>query len=147
MNQGATANKTGKLMETQISMTLIGQGYFDRSGTSFVLDDSPFFRKQAVIEKNIFGQDYRCDFYVFHPCKYPIGLQIEVKYQGVSGSVDEKYVYTVETLKNLHTPSILILDGGGARQCVIDWIEKQQTEKFVFIPGISAFNNWARRNL
>lgn len=102
--------------------------------------NAPCFAKQVRLgNRSIYNKEMRHDTVCWHPEKHPNGLIIEAKYQATAGSVDEKYPYTVLSLKRLDAPSILVLEGGGATQSAIDWCMAQADEKFRVFDGISAF--------
>ena len=109
-----------------------------------LLDQGSWFVEQIDCERNLYGSRWRLDFYLFHPDKFPNGLVIESKWQGSPGSVDEKYVFTVLSLKSLSTPSMLVLGGGGARRGAVDWIRKQIGKNF---KTTDQFIDWGNKNL
>jgi len=66
------------------------------------------------------------DFFIWHPWKHPYGLIIEIKYQEIPGSVDEKFPYAIANLKAAGIPSILLVFGDGARREAKAWCMRQQ---------------------
>lgn len=155
---GCRANRNGKGLEGQIRQTLLHHGYVelddDKKRVLIVEDTLPmtdskkWFVSQASIEKNLYGSRFRSDFFIYNSEKYPAGMHIESKWQGSQGSVDEKYVFTALSLKAISVPSLLVLDGGGARQGAIKWLRSQATGKkgFRFMTFIE-FMRWAQKNL
>ena len=70
------------------------------------------------------------DIIVYHPTKFPNLCAVELKYQKVSGSVDEKFPYVVAGLKQLPCNSILLLGGGGYKPESVYWAIQQETSYF-----------------
>lgn len=87
--------------------------------------DAPWFAYQAKVFKNLYNARMTSDFICWHP-DVPEGFVVEVKWQASAGSVDEKYVFTVLSLKALPLHSVLVLEGGGCRAEAIKWIRKQE---------------------
>lgn len=156
---GKKANKNGKWLEKTISNLLTQAGYYELSsderkkflsenGSLDVTSEHRWFVEQVAIHRNIYDAKWKLDFFIFNQEKYPDGLYIESKWQGTQGSVDEKYVFTVLSLKDLPQPSMLILDGGGARQGAIKWIKNQsrRSNQFTFFT-FSEFLVWARDHI
>jgi len=156
---GSTANRTGNVLEKQIVPVLLGAGYVQHKnsdvlgklvkGDPMIDFGEKWFTTQISLERNIYEAKFRSDFFLFHHEKFKDGLHVECKWQGSQGSVDEKYVFTVLSLCQLNTDSLLLLDGGGARRGAINWINAQtkKNKRFVFCASIGQFNNWALKNL
>ena len=156
---GKTANRTGALFEAQIKPVLLGHNYefvppsealsaIKRGDEMSALGDK-WFTSQIALERNIYKAKFRTDFFLFNAGKFPLGMHIECKWQGSAGSVDEKYVFTVLSLKALLSESVLILDGDGARRGAVEWIKSEEKKggRFRFFGSISQFNNWAVKNI
>ncbi len=153
---GYTAGKNGKVMEEQIKQVLVSSGYIELTPEEkkllVRLDGAPpigedkWFCQQVRLYRNLYGSNYTADFYLFDKDKFPLGLSIESKWQASSGSVDEKYCFTVMSLKSMPGEQLLILDGGGARQGAVQWIKKQKTKRFMFF-NLVEFIVWANGNL
>lgn len=68
----------------------------------------------------LFGGTIRCDFYCDEKIVY------EVKFQDVSGSVEQKLVHSVEQIKQCHQlPTVLILGGSGYSRGCMAWALQQ----------------------
>lgn len=147
MNGEARSNYSGKLFEDMVNPALKRAGY-KRVDQVTRTEPFPCFMKQARLgNQSIYGKSMRHDAYCWNPEKFKHGLIIEVKYQAVSGSVDEKFPYLVFSLKQLETPSILILEGGGALEGAVRWCVEQNDGKFQAFDGISAFIRAANSGL
>lgn len=145
---GSTANDLGKLAEQNLVHYLDGLGYLyisecsharkwvkgDRDIADWCLkystQDSIYMRAQPVV-RNIYGQPWHCDFFIWQKTDWPRGLFIEIKSQSVPGSVDEKLPFIELSLKALHRPSVLLMMGQGFKQTAIEWVTRQQTENFL----------------
>jgi hypothetical protein len=100
--------------------------------------EAPFYLGQAEVSSNIYGVPWRADFVLFDPERQAYGLCIECKTQTCAGSVDEKYVFVEHSLRNVAQINgcrvLFLLQGGGARDCVIDYLRgrSQSDEWFDF---------------
>src|SRR5689334_14978289 len=100
--QGAQANRTGKSAESMIDALLCRLGYTPRT--------------QVTIGLGIYGTPIQVDFMLDRAPGFPEGLIIESKWQGVGGSVDEKYPYLVQNIHFCYPcPVVILADGDGAR--------------------------------
>lgn len=121
MTLGGKANKTGKIAETLIACMLKENG----------ID----FRYHSSIGTSIYGNPLTHDF-VLPDAK----IIIEIKWQQVGGSADEKYPLLVANLKQQEGyRSIIVADGGGAKPNSILWMIKQIDEKLIGVFTISEF--------
>lgn len=149
---GLIANRNGRILEMQVKQLLLSKKYLHANicrGTIFCIgENTPWFKTQM---KKMLGSIYnlplRADFFVSHPDKWPKGLVIETKWQSSAGSVDEKYPYTVLSLKELPYPAVLMIAGGGYRQNAINWCKDQQTDDFIVLEGLDETIKWAQRSL
>ena len=74
---------------------------------------------------SIYDTPRKVDFLVINKAVFPDGLIIECKWQGISGSVDEKFPYLVGNIIKTGVPSIVLLDGGGYKRGAEQWLRKQ----------------------
>jgi hypothetical protein len=106
----------------------------------------PIYR-QAQIFESIYGAKGRVDIYIPLRTVFPKGLIIESKWQGKSGTTDEKFPYLwLNIMECYPSPTIVVTSGTGARQCAIDWLKgKVDGEKLVAVytslDGIIAWAN------
>lgn len=150
---GSVANGSGKMLEDSIRDVIVRNGY-----TELTVDEKAllvntgeihrfayprWFVAQAPMYKNVYGARFQADFILLNDTTYPDGLVIESKFQKAPGSVDEKYVFTVMTLKGVKPmPSMLVLDGGGARRKAIEWIQSENNKLFSS-KSLIEFTHWA----
>lgn len=156
---GAVANRQGKVLEAQIEQVILSKGYVKlsedqkrqliRQDGVLIVEGSAWFCDQVPLHKNIYGAKWRLDFYVYHREKFPDGLHIECKWQGSSGSVDEKYVFTVVSLLELPGKKAFILAGAGARQGAVQWIRRKVSRRqdLEFFSSTDEFIHWANKSL
>jgi hypothetical protein len=110
---GGRANGLGKMHEKIIEASL----------THFDLD----FKKQVNICYSIYGSKLYTDFVVHGIPKFHDGLAIESKYQGSSGSADEKFPYLIHNIKEMFPiPCIILYSLDGARSKSVEWLLKQR---------------------
>jgi hypothetical protein len=158
MTQGKNAVSAGKMAEDMVRHSLERAGFVDLAGVLPKRDykdarmgwfanslkagiarskdfGNKFFLEQVTIRESIYGNPVKIDF-VCHSDRLHNGLVIECKTQSVAGSVDEKYPYTHLTLEKIATvndcKAAFFLGGGGARQCVYDYLSKQRSNSFAF---------------
>ncbi len=141
---GSVANGMGRAMENSVEDQLIRAGFahhnekktkdaFVRNTVSFgdeALGDRWFMRNLKKYE-NMYKVRFFSDFVVYDRAVFPHGLVIEVKAQETPGSVDEKYVFTVLSLKQLYDnygklSAWLVFGGTGLRPCAADWMKEQE---------------------
>lgn len=156
MTQGEQANNNGKTYEAMIASTLTRRKYVPcapgKPGTAQAAlcrsQGRAYFQPQARAgHLSIYGTPQTADFYLWHPQRFRDGAVIEVKYQAVSGSVDEKYPYTIACLKAIGLPVFLVLGGGGAKPAAIEWCLAQACDQLVVFRDWSAFDVAANRGM
>lgn len=144
--QGRAANFTGRTLESRVAMLFDECGYTKQRAP---LGDAanPYYVQQSRQFRSIYGGVLRIDFYSWHPDKYPSGLVIECKSQETPGSVDEKYPYTLENLKETGCAAILIIEGNGPKTGAIEWCRQQaaNSDWFRFYHGYRAFQSAVRK--
>jgi hypothetical protein len=89
-----------------------------------------WFMRNVKRFENLYRARFFADFVIYDVERYPNGLVIEVKAQETPGSVDEKYVFTVLSLKQLYdeqkVSTWLVFSGGGVRACAVDWMRSEE---------------------
>lgn len=111
---GRKANLNGKDFENTIELRIQQRGYTLWNGKGS--EPVRWYKKQAVVGKNLIGRNHRLDFVLSS------GTLIEVKWQSSQGSVDEKYLWTITNLASHGDRAIMILDGGGCRPAMEDFL-------------------------
>lgn len=145
--QGRKANNNGRFFEQLISQSLRSRGYAE-CGNAPPVASKPFFVPQSKGRfESIYGIPMTVDFYVWHPEKFERGLIIECKYQETGGSADEKFPYTVLSLKKTGVPAILLLIGAGAKRKAVDWCIRQQSTALTVFTSVEAFLHRANGGL
>ena len=107
--------------------------------------EQAIFTDQFIIPKgSIYDQDVRCDFILYHPTKHPKCLVIECKWQESAGSVDEKFPYFVQNIKDRYPyATIVLIDGGGCKPKAKEWLKKQEDGKLIHVFTMSEFQKWS----
>lgn len=157
---GYHANINGRTLENTVKGVLDSKGFrclsleekklLVRSDGNVPGFKDRWYCPQVRLERNLYGSKYTSDFLVYDSVKFPRMLHIEVKWQGSSGSVDEKYVFTALSLLEFRGDTLLILGGGGARQGAVQWLSalsSKNRKNFKFIGGIDTFIQWANYEL
>lgn len=145
--QGQQANHTGNELEVFIENRLIREGYQvvprQRFLASMVLEQ-PIYSRQFTVAKSVYGTDFKADFILYHPEKWPKCLVIEAKWQEQAGSVDEKYPYLVVNIKTKSPyDTIIVLDGGGYKATALAWLKAQANSKLLAVFNMREFQTWA----
>lgn len=83
------------------------------------------YATQVPCGTSIYETKRKCDFLVLNQEKWPDGLIIECKWQQSSGSVDEKYPFTLFNIYKIGVPTIILLDGNGYKKAAMEWLKKQ----------------------
>jgi hypothetical protein len=105
--------------------------------------------RQVSVGTSIYGHPLVCDFLVQGLQDFPDGLIIESKWQGSSGSVDEKFPYLERNIVQRYPcPAIVVVCGGGAKPGAIKWLKAQVNgQKLVGVYTLEEFMVWAISNL
>ena len=147
-------NKTGKWLEDNMAEMIRARGFveitgdekrlFSRSDGDLHMFDGRWFVQQIRLDRNLYGAVHKSDFFLVDPDVYPEGLHIEAKWQGSSGSVDEKYVFTVLSMRKFRGESVMVLDGGGTRPCAVQWIkgEARKSDGQFRLMSFAEFHSW-----
>ena len=148
MNQGQHANLTGKFLENQVQKRVSDSGYDVIENKKFDINTTWLFNniyiKHCYICDSIYDTKMYTDILLFHKDKHPNKLAIEIKWQQVPGSVDEKYPYIVENIKHAFPcPAIIILDGGGYKIGAKQWLKRQIDDKLIGVYSLVEFMAWA----
>ena len=166
MTDGNRASKDGRAAEGMVANLLNSRGYSEIEQDSrerkllnkFIkeggdpltclseLGGNKVFVRQCVGYPTIYGKPARHDFLVQGGESLTDGLIIEVKWQSVGGSVDEKYPFVAASFKALSQMTCLVLDGGGATDKAIEWVKAQEDKRFLVFRGIGSFINWMRKH-
>jgi len=133
MKQGTSANHSGAMVEETVHNVLRNKGYCIK--THYPICDS------------IYGHPIRIDLYLTNVQGYPTGLAIEVKWQDVGGSVDEKFPYLIANIRDqFPCPTIIVVDGRGQKPGAVAWLRAQvDGVKLIGVFDIAEFISWSRR--
>ena len=112
---GRIANLTGKQFEQTVEQRLQQVGFIKWNGSGE--EPNKWYRSQAVVGDNAIGARHKVDFLL------STGLIIECKWQASSGSVDEKYLWTVHNLDFSGHQSLLVMEGGGCRPAMLSFLK------------------------
>lgn len=129
---GRKANLNGKDFENTVELRLQQKGYvlWAKKGPK----PEKWYAKQFDAGANLLGNKLRVDFVL------SCGTLIECKWQGSSGSVDEKYPWTMMNLVHTGKPSIMILEGGGCRPAMVKFLKNFAKEsELVTLCNLSEF--------
>ncbi len=130
-NGGGQANNTGNALEVFVENALTRKGYeefWDHKAQIFENRKAvggKQFAKQVPCGTSIYETQRKCDFLVLNSEKFPEGLIIECKWQQSSGSVDEKYPFTLFNIIKIAVPTVILLDGGGYKPAAMKWLKDQ----------------------
>ncbi|MDR1475188.1 MAG: hypothetical protein LBI30_01545 [Holosporales bacterium] len=128
---GTKANKTGNALEGFVEDILIRNGYtefINHKKQVFTMREfvgGKQFSKQPWCGESIYGSSRKCDFLIMNREKFPDGLIIECKWQESSGSVDEKYPFTLQNVEKIGVTTVVLIDGDGYKKQAFDWLRNQ----------------------
>lgn len=130
-NQGNRANHTGNRLEGFVEELLKKEGYQEFWNHKEQIFENrktiggKQYAKQVPCGTSIYETKRKCDFLVLNKEKFPEGLIIECKWQQSSGSVDEKYPFTIFNVFKIGVPTIILLDGGGYKSAAMEWLKSK----------------------
>lgn len=142
--QGQNASLSGQDMENMVEDRLKRAGFRELSpkekrtltagSVSYRDLGDRWYARHVKLFRGLYEVKLFLDFFVYLEDRYPHGLIIECKSQEQQGSVDEKYVYTVLSLKKMtkehKAPAWLVFSGAGIRACAMEWVRKESTANF-----------------
>ncbi len=101
------------------------------------------YTRQLVLAQTIYNTRWKVDLIVYNPKIKITTLIIEYKWQQVGGSVDGKYPYTVQNIKEQSPyPAIILLDGEGYKCGAKEWLKKQIDNKLLGVFSMGEFTKW-----
>jgi len=149
--QGQKACYSGAMLEKNVESMLVSSG-FEFLNTADAIHE---LRKEQATKKwyarqfkgmiGVYRVPVVVDFILAAPGEFSKGLIIEVKYQKVTGSIDEKYPYVFLNFKEWLSKGIkaaLFMEGGGYRDCVLDWCRENETPDISVVEGTSDIIQW-----
>jgi hypothetical protein len=145
---GKTANETGKILENFINDTLLRRGYEFVNKNKFEIARSlnqKIYTTQMVLCETVYNTKWNVDFVLHNPKEPPLSLIIECKWQQSGGSVDEKYPYLIQNIKEKSPyPAIILLDGEGYKSGAKEWLKLQvDNKKLLGVFNMGEFTRWA----
>jgi hypothetical protein len=148
--QGGKAVEYGNTLERFVQHILSDRKYEFIRQRSFLAAcclDQPIYTKQISIGNSIYNTPIKSDFMIRHPDKWPDKVIIECKWQQIAGSVDEKYPYTVQNIKEKYPcPAIVLLDGGGYKPGAKNWLcEQIDGSQLIAVFNMSEFTRWVNK--
>ncbi len=102
----------------------------------------PIYSKNVSVGKNIYNNNRKGHFLLFHPEKWSKGLVVEVRWQGVNGTVDEKFPFIVMNIKRSGLETIIVMGGENLKPEVISWVENQTGYRLIEVFSPQDFQNW-----
>ena len=146
------AGKMGEVFEKNIAGMLDDVGFIEISREEVEKSDLPkWYCRQYNKFCNIYDRIWKIDLLIFDDVYFPCSLAVELKYQGVGGSVDEKFPFVIQNLRRLFTEhdvkGALFLNGGAYRPEALKWCQAQQDGEIFVVEGQSDIYNWVEDNL
>lgn len=157
---GSIANGLGSQLENLVEEIIKNSGYEYVVKSKFTVATNALkqklYTKQMQICESIYSTEEnkhvcKADFVIFNPQNNEKYMIIECKSQTSGGSVDEKYPYLNENIKDKYPyKTIIILDTPAAKKGAVAWLKLQEkinpnlTQVF---QNFSEFRAWAHKNL
>jgi len=134
-------------VEKTIENVLISSGFKKIKNTNMRICGYKQYIPQATIGNTIYGTKYRVDFIVYGIPNFIDGVVIQSKYQGVSGTADEKFPKVVLDIHINRIPTIVVISGGGASKKAVGWIKSQvgNEENLIAVMSIDEIINYILR--
>lgn len=132
---GGRANSMGKIHEQSLIAAL------DHFGLQY--------EQHKNICESIYGSKLYTDFVVYDISPWEDGLAIESKYQGSSGSADEKFPYLVANIKQkFPIPCLIVYSLDGAKPKSVEWLRAQADGmKLIAILKYDKFPIWLHKQV
>jgi hypothetical protein len=147
--QGGKAVEYGNTLERFVLHTLNDRKYTFVHNRRFIAAcclEQPLYTRQITVGESIYHTPLRADFMLYHPVKHLGKLIIECKWQQIAGSVDEKYPYTVQNIREKYPcPTIILLDGNGYKPGAKEWLCSQVDDKLLAVFSMSEFQKWVNK--
>jgi hypothetical protein len=131
-NQGGLANNQGRTLESTIISTLQQKGFivvpFSKWKENPAAFDAEILLTNVPYE-TIYGHKGKTEFKIVS--KHFGEYRIECKWQQSSGSVDEKFPYLyLNCIEKMPEENIIIIiDGQGAKQGAVEWLQQAARQK------------------
>lgn len=154
--QGKNANYAGVKLENFVEDSLVEKGAFPVLYSKWANDIvtipnwvNKVLYKQVAYTK-LWGTEGRSDF-VLESTKLGT-IRIEVRSQGVAGSVEEKTPYLFQTCRDCYPEKhvIIVLDGAGIKPAVREWLVAQAAavkHKKIEVMNKVQFAAWVNANV
>ena len=144
MNQGSKANYSGRKLEREVELFLIGCGVESLKYSDYMDGMNNIVLKQPPY-RSIYNNNSRLDFLLKLHGKDDIW--IECKQQNVAGSVDEKLPYIMENAIHslINGKVIIILEGNGFKPGAVEYMKSRSKEikhKDIKVFNLFEFKEW-----
>ncbi len=148
------ANQSGKRLEEWVARVLEDRGY-EMIEPKWLLKpasllDQSSYCSQYRVGSDVYGRWRRVDFFAYHPDKWPDGLIIQCKFQGSSGSVDEKLVFEAMSIDFSEIPAVVVLEGDGYSVEARNWLlehSKEEGSYLLEVLRLGELDQFANTNL
>ena len=153
LSSRANAAKNKKDAVSNIEALLLQQGYEFTPGPNFLKaksDKRALYSTKFDLGSTLYGTPRSVDFVLYHPTRYPDLLAIEIHWQQVSGTADEKLPYFALTIRHATKPvkTVMVLGGDGFRDCAKRWLIGQKDDRtLVEVLDLVELFLWAKGNL
>ena len=106
---------------------------------------NPVYSKGIVVGRNIYDNVRKCHFILFHPHKWEKGLVIEVRWQGVNGTIDEKFPFIVMNIKRSGFETVVVMGGPKLKPEVSNWVGNQIGYRLIEVFNPGQFQIWVNQ--
>ncbi len=103
----------------------------------------PIYARNIGVGKNIYNLERKGHLFLYHPQKWKNGLVIEVRWQAVNGTVDEKFPFIVMNIKRSGLETVIVMGGEKLKPQVFEWVQNQIGYRLVEVFDPIEFQNWA----
>ncbi len=146
------SNHSGQYLENTVKQEFISRGFFCLPYSSDVDNQHLFEPRRLVLNApytSLYGCDARSEF-VGIDQSADRRFRIECRFQGVPGSVDEKFPYLLRNAAECMPENevIILIGGDGARKRAVSWAKaeaKKICRKRVEILSMNEFMQWVKQ--
>lgn len=154
VSAGSKANRHGKKLENCVLSTFLSEGYIAVNYNEYEKNMKKYENKPLIIKNvpyvSIFGSNCKSEFVALNPL-INLNVRIECKWQQTKGTADEKLTTALmNAVEQKEKNIILLIDGGGQRESVVNWLKQQSKElsnnnKLISVMNMSEFLIWSNK--
>jgi hypothetical protein len=150
LTQGYEANHSGQFLESIVEREFASRGFIVRDHVEDA-DNLDLFAPRVLIRRVPYCSTAEIDGHTeFVVADYSRKIRLECKWQGGSGSADERLYYTLRQAELAYPEKevLILYGGGGAREGIMRDIKRMAfaiAHKKVWVLNINEFPQWVKQ--